>query len=137
MPSRAVKALLAVEPGVDAEEVRDSLPADADFSIVGVTSGAEETLGWLRTGSADLLLVACAGYSDRALLLLDAVGRQSPDMNVMVLGQGSPNGFLRRAFEAGADDIVMLPATRDQVRFEIHKLLARKQGEDVPSAGDQ
>ena len=58
-----------------------------------------------------MLLVACAGYSDRALLLLDAVARQSPDLHVMVLGHGSPNGFLRRAFEAGADDIVMLPAT--------------------------
>jgi pilus assembly protein CpaE len=136
MPSRPVKALLAVEAGVDAEEVRDSLPADADFNIVGVTSGAEETLGWLRTGSADMLLVACAGYSDRALLLLDAVGRQNPDLNVMVLGQGSPNGFLRRAFEAGADDIVMLPATPEQVRFEVHKLLARKQGEETTPTGE-
>jgi pilus assembly protein CpaE len=136
MPSRPVKALLAVEPGVDADEVRDSLPSDADFSIVGVVSGAEETLGWLRTSDADLLLVACAGYSDRALLLLDAVGRQNPDMNVMVLGQGSPNGFLRRAFEAGADDIVMLPATPDQVRFEVHKLLARKQGAEATPIGE-
>jgi len=99
---------------------------------VAVVSGAEEALHWLRTSSADLLLVACSGYSDRALLLLDAVARQSPEMNVMVLGQGSPNGFLRRAFEAGADDIVMLPATPEQVRFEVHKLLARKQGDETP-----
>ena len=62
------------------------------------------------------------------MLLLDAVARQNPDVNVMVLGHGSPNGFLRRAFEAGADDIVMLPATPEQVRFEVHKMLARKQG---------
>jgi DNA-binding NarL/FixJ family response regulator len=54
------------------------------------------------------------GYSDRALLLLDGVARQNPELNVMVLGHGSPNGFLRRAFEAGADDIVMLPATPDR-----------------------
>jgi pilus assembly protein CpaE len=136
MPSRPVKALLAVEPGVEPDDVRDSLPSDADFSIVGVVSGAEEALSWLRGGSADLLLVACAGYSDRALLLLDAVTRQNPEMNVMVLGQGSPNGFLRRAFEAGADDIVMLPATPEQVRFEVHKLLARKQGADTPAHGE-
>ena len=132
MPSRPVNALLAVEPGVDAEHVQESLPADDDFKVVAVVSGAEEALQWLRTSSADLLLVACAGYSDRALLLLDAVARQTPDMNVMVLGQGSPNGFLRRAFEAGADDIVMLQATPEQVRFEVHKLLARKQGDETP-----
>ena len=51
----------------------------------------------------------------------------------MVLGHGSPNGFLRRAFESGADDIVMLPATREQIRFEVHKLLARKQGAETPA----
>jgi pilus assembly protein CpaE len=137
MPSRPVKALLAVEPGVDAEQVQASLPADDDFSVVGMVTGAEEALRWLRDSAADMLLVACAGYSDRALLLLDAVHRQDPDLTVVVLGHGSPNGFLRRAFEAGADDIVMLPASRDQVRFEIHKLLARKQGEDQgPSASD-
>ena len=134
MPSRPVKALLAVEPGVDVENVQDSLPGDEEFNVVAVVSGAEDALKWLRNGVADLLLVACAGYSDRALLLLDAVARQNPDLNVMVLGHGSPNGFLRRAFEAGADDIVMLPATPEQVRFEVHKLLARKQGAERPAA---
>src|SRR6188508_1759468 len=137
MPSRPVTALLVVEPGVDPGDVQDSLPADADFNVAAVVTGADEALGWLRGHPADLLLVACAGYSDRALLLLDAVAQQNPDVNVMVLGHGSPNGFLRRAFEAGADDIVMLPATPDQVRFEVHKMLARKQGGDVVSGASE
>jgi len=135
MASRPVKALLAVEPGVDTESVQDSLPAGEDFNVVGVVNSGEDALSWLRHGVADLLLVACAGYSDRALLLLDAVSRQNPDLSVMVLGHGSPNGFLKRAFEAGADDIVMLPATTEQIHFEIHKLMVRKSGADavVPS----
>ena len=136
MPSRPVKALLVVEPGVDSEQVETSLPSDAEFSVVATVTGADEALRWLRDGAADLLLVACAGYSDRALLLLDAVARQNPELLVMVLGAGSPNGFLRRAFEAGADDIVMLPATRDQVRFEVHKLIARRQGAETPTSED-
>jgi pilus assembly protein CpaE len=136
MPSRQVRALLVVEPGVDSEQVETSLPSDADFSVVATVTGSDEALQWLREGSADLLLVACAGYSDRALLLLEAVTRQNPELLVMVLGAGSPNGFLRRAFESGADDIVMLPATRDQVRFEVHKLIARRQGAEAPSAAE-
>jgi pilus assembly protein CpaE len=136
VPSRPVKALLTIEPGVDADEVRDSLPDDPEFSIVSVTTDATETLRALDEHLVDLLLVACAGYSDRALLLLDTVTVQSPDLQVMVLGYGSPNGFLRRAFEAGADDIVMLPASREQVRFEIQKLIARKQGTDTPRSPD-
>jgi pilus assembly protein CpaE len=136
VPSRPVKALLAVEPGVDAEQVQESLPDDPDFTVVAVTTDADDTVRWLGETAVDVLLVACAGYSDRALVLLDTVARQNPDLNVMVLGHGSPNGFLRRAFEAGADDIVMLPATRDQVRFELHKLIARKQGTDAPTPKD-
>jgi pilus assembly protein CpaE len=131
VPSRLVKALLSVEPGVDVEQVQESLPDDPEFSVVAVASNADETLRHLDETSIDVLLVACAGYSDRALLLLDAVARQAPSLHVMVLGHGSPNGFLRRAFEAGADDIVMLPATPDQIRFEIHKLIARKHGSDT------
>jgi pilus assembly protein CpaE len=136
MPSRPVKALLSVEPGVNADEVQESLPDDPDFDVIAVTADADDTLRWLSESAVDVLLVACAGYSDRALVLLDTVARQKPDIHVMVLGHGSPNGFLRRAFEAGADDIVMLPASRDQVRFEIQKLIARKQGTDTPTAKD-
>jgi pilus assembly protein CpaE len=134
--ARTVKALLTVEPGVDAEEVQASLPDDPDFSVVSVATSAEDTLKRLEENAVDVLLLACAGYSDRALLLLDTVGRQLPDLNIVVLGQGSPNGFLRRAFEAGADDIVMLPASREQVRFEIQKLIARKEGAEAPSQKD-
>ena len=136
MPSRPVKALLTVEPGVDAEQVQESLPDDPDFNIVAVATDADDTLRRLDENAVDVVLVACAGYSDRALVLLDSIARHSPELHVMVLGHGSPNGFLRRAFEAGADDIVMLPATRDQVRFEIHKLIARKQGEESPAQND-
>jgi pilus assembly protein CpaE len=136
MSSGPVRALLAIEPGVEAEQVQASLPADADFQVVGMVSGADEALHWLRDTPADMLLVACAGYSDRALLLLDAVARQNPELSIVVLGHGSPNGFLRRAFEAGADDIIQLPATREQVRFELSKLLARQQGAETPSAPD-
>jgi pilus assembly protein CpaE len=136
MPSRPVKALLAVEPGVDADGVQDSLPSGEEFNVVGVVTSGEDALNWLRNGIADLLLVACSGYSDRALLLLDAVSRQNPDLSVMVLGHGSPNGFLKRAFEAGADDIVMLPATPEQIHFEVHKLLVRKQGAENPVASE-
>ncbi|MFO7571497.1 MAG: AAA family ATPase [Gaiellaceae bacterium] len=136
MPSRPVKALLTVEPGIEPDDVRDALPTDADFNIVAVVTTQEETLSWLRDGIVDVLLVACAGYSDRALLLLETVSRQNPELNVMVLGQGSPNGFLTRAFEAGADDIVMLPAAPEQVRFEIQKLLARKHQSHVLPVGE-
>jgi pilus assembly protein CpaE len=61
-----------------------------------------------------------------------------------VLYQGSPNGFMRRAFEAGADDIVPLPQNVDpmfddsgeQVMFALEKVLERKRGISASSTSD-
>ena len=61
-------------------------------------------------------------------MLLDSVTRQNPELNVMVLGQGSPNGFLRRAFEAGADDYVSKPFSPREVVARVQALLRRSAG---------
>jgi pilus assembly protein CpaE len=47
---------------------------------------------------------------------------------VVVLYTGSPNGFVKRVFEAGADDIVSLPAAPDSMQFAFEKVLARRVG---------
>jgi pilus assembly protein CpaE len=44
-----------------------------------------------------------------------------------------PNGFVRRVFEAGADDIVDRPTTADEVRFTVEKAVARKRGKTAGS----
>jgi pilus assembly protein CpaE len=46
----------------------------------------------------------------------------------VVLCQGSSNGFLRRAFEAGADDFLTLPESPAHVLFALQKAVARKAG---------
>jgi pilus assembly protein CpaE len=46
----------------------------------------------------------------------------------VVLAPASPNGFVRRVFEAGADDILTLPQTPEQIRFALQKAVVRKQG---------
>ena len=49
MPSRPVKALLAVEPGVDLDDVRDSLPADEEFNVVGTAGNDQLVIGGAST----------------------------------------------------------------------------------------
>ena len=107
-------------------EIANTVTSDATISVVGVVDGMDEAWRTLQDSSCDVLVVACQGYSERALALIDGAVKQDPDRPVLVLGQGSPSGFVRRVFEAGADDILMLPQTPDQVRFSIHKLVARK-----------
>ena len=123
-----IKALVAMDSGVDQDAVQAALPTDSGIQIVGLVDGLEESWATLQETPTDLLVVACAGYSDRALFLIDGAVKQHPDRPVVVLSEGSPNGFLRRVFESGADDILTLPQTPDSVAFTMQKALARKQG---------
>src|SRR4029450_6238629 len=49
---------------------------------------------------------------------------------IIVLSTTSPNGFLRRAFEAGASDMALFPQSKEQLRFAMSKAIAR-----APRAG--
>ena len=123
-----IKALVAIDAGVDHDLVQSALPSDATIQIVGLVDGLEESWTTLQETPADLLVVACAGYSDRALFLIDGAVRQRPERPVLVLTQGSANGFVRRVFESGADDILTLPQSQETVAFTMQKAVARKLG---------
>ena len=129
--SAAVRALVAIDEGVDRDAVQATLPLGGDIQIVGVVEGLEDGWTTLQETPTDLLVVACAGYSDRALFLIDGAVKQQPERPVVVLSDGSPNGFLRRVFEAGADDIITLPLASEDFSFALHKAIARKQGTTV------
>jgi pilus assembly protein CpaE len=128
-----IKALVAMDDGVDREVVQAALPSDSEIQVVGLVDGLEESWTTLQETPTDLLVVACAGYSDRALFLIDGAVRQRPERPVIVLSEGSPNGFMRRVFESGADDILTLPQSRETVAFTMHKAVARKAGAAVGS----
>jgi pilus assembly protein CpaE len=130
----AIKTLIALDDGVDVDAVRAALPdGQPDIQVVGLVHGLDETWRILQETTTDLLVVACAGYSDRALFLVDAASKQRPERPVIVMSDAPANGFVRRLFESGADDIVLLPESADRVLFTFHKAVARKQGSAVAS----
>ena len=108
--TRPIKALVAVDGGVTHELLDQSLPLQTDIQIVGLVHGLEDAWTTLQETPTDLLVVACAGYSERALYLVDGAVKQRPNRPVVVLVESSPNGFFKRAFEAGADDVLVLRA---------------------------
>ncbi|HEY0387101.1 MAG TPA: AAA family ATPase [Gaiellales bacterium] len=127
-----IRALVAVDPAIDRGAVKAAMPMDDEVEVVAMVDG----YGGVREASlrnrTDLLIVACGPDSDGAVLLVEESRRQYPDRPVLVLCTGSPNGFVRRAFAAGADDIATLPLTPDQLRFMIDKAITRR---DVPGEG--
>ena len=71
-------------------------------------------------------MIACSGYSERALSLIGGTAREHPELPIVVLSQSSPDGFLSRLFEMGADDVVRLPESPERVRFTLQKVVARR-----------
>jgi pilus assembly protein CpaE len=133
-----VKAVVALDTGADRDHVAALLSGDPELEILDIVEGLEASWTVLASAAADLVVVACEGYSESALSFIGGSVRQWPERPVVVLCGGSPNGFVRRVFEAGADDILSLStgagdSSPADVTFALQKAFARKNG--LPRAG--
>jgi len=128
-----IQAIVAVDTGVDEHQLRAALPEGAGIDVLGVIDGLEESWQTLQETSPDIVVVACSGYSDRALYFIDSAVKQASERPVVVMTVGSPNGFVRRVFEAGADDIITLPESPERVAFTLEKAIARRHGAAIAS----
>ena len=124
--SRPIRAILAVDDGIDPDELVALFGGDESLRLAQVVTRLDDAPRVLDETQADLLVIAAQGYSDRALFLVDRAVKADPDRPVLVLSKGSPNGFVRRVFEMGGEDILMLPQSPEQFRFTVHKALARR-----------
>jgi pilus assembly protein CpaE len=123
-----IRTFVALDDDVDRSAVQAALPGNGRVEIVGLVEGLDQTWSVLQETPTDLLVVVSAGYSDRVLYLVEGSVKQHADRPVVVLTEGSPNGFVARVFEAGATDILTLPQSADDITFALEKAVARTQG---------
>jgi len=127
--TQSIRALVAVDEGVDHALIQSAIPAHrTEIQVVGIVDGLDEGWATLQETPTDLLVVACTGYSDRVLFMIEGAVKQRADLAVVVFVTGPPDGFVRRIFEAGADDILGLPTDPEDVAFALQKAMARKAG---------
>src|SRR5919206_2623910 len=129
----SIRALVAVDSTLSRDAVQAALPAIDQIEITGVIYGLDESWNALQEAPVDLVVAACKGYSDRTLFFIGGVVKQRPDRPIVVMVEDAESGFVRRVFEAGADDVVILPETPQRVAFALQKAIARRQGAAVPS----
>jgi pilus assembly protein CpaE len=126
--SVALKILLVVEDGVDSAPIEEALPAGARVTKTTLHGGGQ---AWptLRgaAAEAELLVLGCSRQHAEALDLVETASRHTEDkLPVVVLYQGSPNGFMQQAFAAGADDLITLPQPPIDLAFALEKAIARR-----------
>jgi pilus assembly protein CpaE len=123
-----IRTFVVLDAGVNQEDIVRSLPKTEEVEIVGMLSGIDDAWVRLHETANDMLVVVSGGQSEPVLNLIDSAVVERPRRPVVVLSYGSPNGFTRRLFAAGADDVVMLPVTSDELLFAMQKAVARKAG---------
>jgi pilus assembly protein CpaE len=131
-----ISTLVALDAGVDEDRVRELLAGTPALEVAALVDGLDESWAALAGSATDAVVVACEPQSERALWFIRETARKHPDRPVVVLCCGTPNGLVRHAFEAGAEDMVMLPSAfgaeiapvAEQLRFALEKAVARRNG---------
>jgi pilus assembly protein CpaE len=128
MSAQPIKALFALDDDVETSSFEHALAGGPMLQIVGIVSGLDASWRSIEETSPDLLVLVARTVSEKALYLIEAAAKQNPERPIVVLYEGTANGFMQRAFEAGADDLIVLPETPERVRFALEKAVARKRG---------
>jgi pilus assembly protein CpaE len=126
-----IRILVTLAEHADPRLAEQALEGDSYLEVVGYAEHLDDWRAFLEQ-PGDLVVVACYGHDDGVTAMVDHAVKHRPDRPVVVMSEASPNGFLRQAFEAGADDVITLPQPSEQVAFTLQKVLARRKGLAMP-----
>jgi pilus assembly protein CpaE len=137
MAAPLIRTLIAVDPAID-QKVLSAALDDPGIEIVGVLEGHGE-MALRRDEKVDAILVACNGHAEVALAYVAEAAREHPKWPVVVLATGETQGLVREAFDAGADDILVMRTggeTAAETFFALQKAVARRSGAQAHEPGD-
>jgi pilus assembly protein CpaE len=136
MQTKTMTALVTLEGGVEGDGIAELLSAIPGVQTTAVVKGLQD--GWNALGdrTTDVVLLVCAPESEPALAFVREARRAHPERPVVVMCHASANGFVRHVFEAGAEDLVVLPdhvdanptAVAGSLGFALEKAVARHSG---------
>ena len=123
----AIRILVTLAEHADPRLVEQALQDDPSLEVAGYADYFDDWREFLEQ-QADVVIVACSAGEETATHMVDRAVKHRPDRPVVVMSESSPNGFLRQAFEAGADDVITLPQSPGEVAFTLQKVIARRKG---------
>jgi pilus assembly protein CpaE len=129
--SDTIRILVTLAEHANVELIEQALQGDSSIEVVGFAEHLDDWRAFLEQ-PGDVVVVGSYGHDDGVTVMVDHAVKHRPDRPVVVMSEASPNGFLRQAFEAGADDVITLPQSAEQVAFTLQKVIARKKGLAVP-----
>jgi pilus assembly protein CpaE len=126
-----VRILVTLGEHADQALVESALEHEVSVEFVAYADHDDDWGDFLQR-AGDVIVVACGREDTDVAQIAGRVIGNRPGRPVVVLSEGSPNGFLKQAFEAGADDVIMLPQAPGAISFTLEKVIARRKGLVVP-----
>lgn len=126
-----IRILVTLAEHADRQLVESALENEASLEVVGYMDYLDDWRAFLEQ-PGDVVVVASYGHDEAVTAMVDHALKHRPDRPVVIMSEASPNGFLRQAFELGADDVITLPQSAEQVAFTLQKVIARRKGLAVP-----
>jgi pilus assembly protein CpaE len=126
-----IRVLVTLAEHANPQLVEQALNGDSSLEVLGYAAHLDDWRAFLEQPS-DVVVVSSYGHDEAVTAMVDHAVKHRPDRPVVVMSEASPNGFLRLAFEAGADDVITLPQSSEQVAFTLQKVIARRRGLALP-----
>jgi pilus assembly protein CpaE len=126
-----IRDLVTLAEHANPQLVEQALNGDSSLEVLGYAEHLDDWRAFLEQPS-DVVVVSSYGHDEAVTAMVDHAVKHRPVRPVVVMSEASPNGFLRLAFEAGADDVITLPQSSEQVAFTLQKVIARRRGLALP-----
>ena len=126
-----LRILVVLTEHADRQLIESALGNESSFEVIGYVEHPDDWRAFIEQPS-DVVIVASYGQDNDLSAMVNHAVKHRPDRTVVVMSEASPNGFLREAFEAGADDVITLPQPPEAIAFTLEKVIARRKGLAVP-----
>jgi pilus assembly protein CpaE len=97
---------VALGPAANRDVIEQACADQPSISVAGFVAAARHGSAGLADHHHDALVVACVDESDEILSFISGAVAERPERPIVVVYEGTANGFVRKAFDAGAADLV-------------------------------
>lgn len=133
MTQGSISVIVAHDEAIEGPWVTEHITQTSDIVVEQVVDSLTPGSDALHRSDADILVVACGAESSAAVGLTEWWAGHYPERPVVIVCQSAANGFVQRAFAAGADDLIVLErethvssASSSHLVLALHKAVVRK-----------
>jgi pilus assembly protein CpaE len=138
-----IHTAVALGPAASQEVIEAACADEPTIELTGFISAHSQEVDHLADAPHQAVIVACADEADETLAFISGAVAHHPECPVVVVYEGAANGFVRKAFDAGAADLVSAEISHGSIAnghlgrdiaFALEKAIARGPATHQPAA---